>query len=159
MTTILPRKVKTLKEAELRYGRIIEDRWLDETKWMALLDIPERIALGWINSATGRPTHRIYCNKDMFVPLLSALEQVADRGLLHELKTFDGCFLIRKVRGKNAPSTHSYGLALDLNADENGLDCPPRLSRAFVACFTEQGFSWGGNFKRKDGMHFSLAWE
>lgn len=151
-------KTRTFKEAESRYGKIINGKWADESKWLALLDIPERIALGWINTATGKPTFRIYCNRDMWEPLLLALQYIDQRGLLYELKTFDGCYMIRNVRGYlNAPSTHSYALAIDLNAATNALGALPSLSQEFVKCFTDAGFVWGGNFKRCDAMHFQVA--
>ena len=53
-------------------------------------------------------------------------------------------------------SLHSWGIAIDVNAFENGLNMTPKLSPGFVKCFTDNGFYWGGNFKRKDGMHFEL---
>lgn len=152
-------KVKTIRDAEERYGKIENGKWANESKWMGLLDIPERIALGWKNSATGKPTYRIYCNKDMYEPLLAALESVSKRGLLHELKTFNGCFQIRKVRGMTSQSAHSWGLAVDVNSETNGLGCVPTLSAEFVRCFTGVGFDWGGFFKRPDGMHFSFCYE
>lgn len=113
----------------------------------------------WINTATGSPTRRIYCNTDVHKPLLEALEQVKERGLLHELKTFDGCFNIRRVRGSDLVSTHAYGLAIDLNAKENPLGGHVSLSPEFVKCWTDAGWDWGGRFKRRDGMHFSYGWE
>ena len=54
-------------------------------------------------------------------------------------------------------SLHSWGIAIDLNAFENGLNMAPKLSPGFVKCFTDAGFEWGGNWQRKDGMHFQLA--
>lgn len=149
----------TLDQAIARYGKIENGKWADETKWMISHPLPDFVT-GWINSATGAPAHKIYCNKDLAPLLDQALTNLRDRGLLSELKTFDGCFLIRDVRGlPGHPSTHSFGLAIDLNASENKLGETPKLSPEFVKCFTDAGFSWGGNFTRKDGMHFSAAWE
>ena len=54
-------------------------------------------------------------------------------------------------------SLHSWGIAIDVNAFENGLNQIPKLSPGFVKCFTDAGFEWGGTWKRKDGMHFQLA--
>jgi hypothetical protein len=34
---------------------------------------------------------------------------------------------------------------------------PSKLSPGFVKCFTDNGFEWGGTWKRKDPMHFQLA--
>lgn len=162
-------RIKSVDEAVKRYGLIKDGKWANEVKWCSLLPIPEEVAKCWINTATdpdgpgpllGGPTTRIYCNKDMQAPLLAALRNVVERGLLSELKTFDGCFKIRQVRGiSSSLSTHSYALAIDLNSKENPLGGPNKLSKEFVKCFTDTGFIWGGNFRRKDGMHMSFAWE
>jgi hypothetical protein len=53
-------------------------------------------------------------------------------------------------------SLHSWGIAIDVNAFENGLNMTPKLSAGFVKCFTDNGFDWGGTWTRKDGMHFQL---
>ena len=58
-------------------------------------------------------------------------------------------------------SVHSWGLALDLNAAWNAWGNPPTFSEAFVRCFTECGFEWGGLWtpdRYRDGMHFQLPW-
>ena len=155
-------KCKTKKEAELRYGPInfVTKKWPDEAKWMAVCVIPEDIAVVWPNTATGLPTRKIYCNKDMAGPLLKALAAVKAAGLLHELVSFDGCFQIRTVRGSTTSmSAHSMGLAIDLSAKDNGLGVVGNLTPAFVKCFKDQGFDHGGDFSRKDGMHLSFCWE
>lgn len=153
-------KCRSYSAAVERYGRVYlaSGAWPDEPKWMRLFSIPEWVDR-WINSATGYPTRRIYCNKDIHEPLRMALDHLRNRDLLHELDTFDGCFNIRPVRGSSQVSTHAYGLAIDLNAKANPLDGHVSLSPAFVACWTDAGWDWGGTFKRRDGMHFSYAWE
>lgn len=126
---------------------------------MTMYTVPAGIAMVWINSATGQPTKRIYINKEAAPALDQALKNVADRHLLPELKTFDGCFNIRDVRGVPGQlSAHAYGLAIDLNAAENPLNKKPALSAEFVKCWTDAGWTWGGNFKRLDGMHFEINW-
>jgi hypothetical protein len=156
-------RAKTRSEATLRYGKIVSAggklTWPGEATWMAMFVMPagfEHV----INTASGKPTTRIYCNKDLHAPLKLALQNLLDRGLAKEFKTFDGCFMLRMVRGTtDALSTHGYGLAIDLNAAENGLGKEPKLSAEFVKCFKDAGFQWGGDFSRKDGMHVSFAWE
>lgn len=148
----------TKSEAEIRYGKIENLKWANEAKFMVMYKVPQDIALNWINSATNKPTTRIYVNKDMTAALEASLLALVETGHILELKTFDGCFNIRDVRGlPGTLSWHSYGLAIDLNAKENGLNKPPMLSEGFVKCFTDNGFVWGGNFSRKDGMHFQFG--
>lgn len=99
---------------------------------------------------------RVYCNKAIIEPLHKALNSIIIRGLCPELKTWDGLFNIRKIRGRDAWSLHSWGIALDINAATNGLGQEPTMSMELVQCFTDAGFDWGGNWRRKDGMHFQL---
>ena len=117
---------------------------------MTLWDVPAHLEIGVIPK-------RIYCNKDLVIPLQKAFENLIKTGHVSELKTWDGCFNIRNIRGSKAMSLHSWGIAVDVNAFENGLWKEPKLSPGFVKCFTDAGFDWGGVWQRKDGMHFQLA--
>lgn len=148
----------SLPEAVQKYGPIVNGVWEDEVKWCIKVFTPKE--LKWVNSITRQVVEHIYCNRDIASALQQALQNVVDRCLIDELKTFDGCFMIRDVRGlPGQTSTHSYACAIDINAAENRLGEKPKLSDALVKCFTDAGFSWGGSFHRVDGMHFSLAWE
>jgi predicted chitinase len=100
-------------------------------------------------------------------PLKKALRLVCKRGLARELKTFDGCFVIRSMRSSRSLSVHSWGLALDFNAETNPSQIPAPsfsdmvrdFSDDFVRCFAKAGFEWGGLWKSlKDPMHFQLPW-
>lgn len=100
---------------------------------------------------------KIFLNKDMKKPLEQALKNIIDRCLADELKSWDGVFYIRSKRGLTSLSLHSWAIAFDVNAFENGLGKEPKLSKEFVKAIKDAGFNWGGEWKRKDGMHFELA--
>lgn len=100
---------------------------------------------------------KIFINKDFQQVLEKALRNLMERGLTKELITWDGCFIIRTKRGLLSLSLHSWALAADVNAFENGLKQKPKLSAAFVKCFTDAGCEWGGTWTRLDGMHFQIA--
>jgi hypothetical protein len=123
-----------------------------ERKHMVLWDVPTDI-----NISIPTIPNKIYCNKQIVKPLEEAFRNLMNYGLHKELKTWDGCFNIRKMRGANNQSIHSWGLAIDVNAAWNGLGKEPTLSPAFVKCFTDAGFDWGGIWERKDGMHFQIS--
>jgi hypothetical protein len=118
--------------------------------FLTLWDVPAELEIGVIPK-------RIYCNKDLVEPLKKAFQELIRTGYVNELKTWDGCFNIRKKRGLSSMSLHSWGIAVDVNAFENGLGQVPKLSQGFVKCFTDNGFEWGGLWKRVDSMHFQLA--
>ena len=117
---------------------------------MILWDVPAHLEIGAIPK-------RLYCNGDMIVPLGQAFENIIQRGLIDQLKTFDGCFNIRKKVQGNSPSLHSWGVAVDINAAWNGYGKKPTMSKELVACFADAGFDWGGVWSRADGMHFQLS--
>ena len=130
-----------------KYG----DPVINEAKFMVMWDVPADIEIGVI-------PNKLYCNKDMIAPLTKAFTALVKTGKYQELKTWDGCFNIRLQRGsKTKMSLHSWGLACDINASDNAQGKIPKLSPELVKCFTDNGFTWGGNFKKKDGMHFELT--
>lgn len=134
----------TSQQALKKYGDPVKE------SNMTLWDVPGHLEVGVIPK-------KLYCNKDMVLPLSTAFNNLVARGKVSELKTFDGCFNIRKKRGLSSMSLHSWGIAIDVNAAWNGLGKTPTLSPEFVKCFTDAGFTWGGTWTRKDGMHFELS--
>lgn len=97
-------------------------------------------------------------NKDLVPKFEQALNNLIARELIDELKSWGGTYNVRMMKGNaNAYSLHSWAIAVDLNVAENQYGSEPKLSPEFVACFKEVGFDWGGDWKKKDGMHFQLS--
>jgi hypothetical protein len=134
----------TSQQALKKYG----DPTLEKS--MIVWDVPTNLEIGVIPK-------KLYCNKDIVAPLTQAFTNLISTGKVSELKTWDGCFNIRKKRGLSSMSLHSWGIAIDVNAAWNQLNMVPTLTPGFVKCFTDAGFEWGGTWTRKDGMHFQLA--
>lgn len=136
----------TSQQCFAKYG----DPSANEGKFMVVWDVPAELEHGAI-------PRKIYCNKDIVPLLTQAFKNVNDRGLANQIKTWDGCFNIRKKRGATSMSLHSWGLAIDINAAWNGFGKRPTMSPELVKCFTDAGLDWGGVWKKPDGMHFQIA--
>ena len=136
----------TSKDCFVKYG----DPSANERRFMIVWDVPTALEHGAIPK-------RIYCNKDLIPLLEKAFKNVNDRGISIQIKTWDGCFNIRRKRGAASMSLHSWGLAIDINAAWNGFGKKPTMSPELVKCFTDAGLDWGGVWKRADGMHFQIA--
>lgn len=135
----------TAKQAKEKFGDPTTERH------MVRFEVPTNLRIKAVPAA-------IYCNKQLVEPLKKAFGLIISRGLGGQIRTWEGCFNIRKQRGTLfTPSLHSWGLAIDINANWNKLGNTPTMSKELVACFTEAGFEWGGNWSRPDGMHFQLA--
>lgn len=123
-----------------------------EGRFISIWDVPADL-----NAALPALPNRIYCNNDLRAPLEKAFRNLVARGLTAQLKTWDGCYQVRNKRGLGSLSLHSWAIAIDVNAAWNRLGQKPTVSAAFVKCFTDAGFDWGGNWSRQDGMHFQLS--
>ncbi|MDX2169000.1 MAG: M15 family metallopeptidase [Deltaproteobacteria bacterium] len=89
-------------------------------------------------------------------------------GLAERIITCAGTFVPRH-KGWDPTRTlspHSWGIAIDLNAEWNGYGAAPAALgahgslRELVPLFEAAGFAWGGYFtpdRFRDGMHFELA--
>lgn len=134
---------------------------------LMIWDVPNHLEIGVIPK-------RIYCHSLLIIPLTGAFGNLITRGFVEELKTWDGCWNFRPVRGYEKKyddlmalgkeeaaikylSIHSWACAIDMNANTNRLGEKPTLSKGFVKCFTDPGMEWGGGWQRPDGMHFQLA--
>ncbi len=133
-------------------------------EYLARIDLTEFAAdLGHVLDFQGNPWgHRVYGNYVMAGALKKAFRLICARGLAGELRTYDGCFNIRQMKGGRTWSVHSWGLALDFNAATNPFtrgELITDFSDDFINCWYEAGWEWGGAWRSvKDAMHFQLAW-
>ncbi len=114
------------------------------------------------------PATNIFLNKDFKEMLFKSFTAVQAAGLQGYVKKYNGCLVIRPVRGLSSYSAHAWGCAIDLNASADPMvikklkDITPsdRLGtwpQAFVDAMTSSGIFFGGNFvNRPDPMHFSM---
>lgn len=159
-----PRKLTTRAQVAAVYGAISSDKkWAKQSQFLGAYTVPSAIAndksYAWVNAydTKKREVTKIWCHKAMHSFLDKALNNLKSRNLLGDLKEYGGCHAIRATRGTNNWSAHSWALAIDINMTGNGLGETPKMSAEFAKCFTDAGFGWGGNYTRKDGMHFTLA--
>jgi hypothetical protein len=98
------------------------------------------------------------CHRLVVPKFQTAFRNVVSRGLTGQLKTFDGCYDPRLKRGGNSWSTHSWGIAIDLNAPWNAFGQKNfEMTQEFAQCFKDVGFVWGGDWSYSDAMHFQYA--
>lgn len=156
--------MKTLQERLIeKYGDPFGDLKIFEARNMVLYDIPLDI-----NTHIPALPNKIYCNKDLVTPFYIVMNQLIDSTLYKEIKTWDGCFNVRYVRGsKTAISIHSFALAIDLNASHNPLgltkeQCIKKglkpFTKEFDQVFRDNKWTCGIDFKnRPDGQHFQYT--
>lgn len=90
------------------------------------------------------------------------------------LKRPGGSFYWRKVKGESSLSTHSFGIAIDINSSYSNywlwdylklnkpiadlrnhrLKLKNRIPQEIVQIFEDEGFFWGGHWYFYDTMHF-----
>ena len=105
------------------------------------------------------PRNKVFIHKDFRTRLMDAFKALELTNLHKEIKTFDGCFNIRFVRGsKSVLSLHSWACAMDLNAGDNPLGSAGKWSEGFINTMESSGVFCGQHFHgRKDPMHFALV--
>ena len=100
----------------------------------------------------------VTCNKLLFPQLRAALDDVVARGLADQIhpEEYGGCYNPRFIAGSTQLSNHAFGLALDLNVPGNGRGTAGEIDRDVVGIFQHWGFTWGGDWRYTDPMHFEL---
>jgi hypothetical protein len=132
-----------------RYGKPTAASF--ESKWMVIWKV--QVDFPWF------PKKTIYIHKDFKAKLAIAFTALQQNNLHKEIKTCEGAFNIRLVRGsKSVYSIHSWGCAIDMNANDNPLGAVGKWSTAFLHTMEISGVFCGANWiGRKDPMHFALV--
>lgn len=132
----------------------IDPRWERERMVKAVLPFP--IPLSW---DTATSVTSIRCHK-LIAPLVEEVFRRIDaQGLKGAVKTYGGGYVFRPKRGAVKPSTHSWGIAIDLNPNTNAMGTAGDMDERLVALFEGHGFTWGGRWsgRSKDPMHFQYC--
>lgn len=103
----------------------------------------------------------------MLQPAVDSLKRVFEKVRatdpdLYERINTAGSLCVRQIRGTiGRTSTHSFGLAVDLNIDgklDTLGDGKTQLGLTILAdFFNEEGWVWGAGFTREDSMHFEVS--
>lgn len=85
-------------------------------------------------------------------------KELIDKGLdkdIHQFGTF--CPRHKMHDPKRGLSTHSWGIACDINWATNAPGTVGDLDHRIVAVFERYGFDWGGRWEYPDSMHFQYC--
>jgi murein DD-endopeptidase MepM/ murein hydrolase activator NlpD len=134
-------------------GRL-SPRWESEHIARAALPFPVPLAWDTTKAVTAVACHRL------IAPLVEEVfGEIAARGLQRAVKTFGGGYAYRAKRGALKPSTHAWGIAIDLNPATNAMGTAGDMDPRLVMVFEASGFLWGGRWagRGRDPMHFQYC--
>lgn len=103
----------------------------------------------------GKQIH-LGCHRLVAQDLLAILQEIHAAGLwplIHTLESY--CF--RMSRTTHRLSTHSWGIAVDINAATNPLGSHGDLDPRLIAVFQGHKWTYGGHWPTPDPMHFQFA--
>jgi hypothetical protein len=76
------------------------------------------------------------------------------------MNLYAGGYNFRLMRGSSTLSMHSWGCAIDFDSARNAYgDKTPNFARipAVLAAFESEEWTWGGKWRKPDGMHWQAA--
>ena len=97
----------------------------------------------------------VKCNEKIAPKLNAVFQEIKDKGLSGEIKANDGCYNYRTKRNGKSLSTHSWGIAVDINAGSHPMGSSKQTAgqKAIAEIFQKHGFYQLPN----DPMHFQFA--
>ncbi len=170
MTEILKQNWPSQANVPAYYGKIEltndgrpTERW--EARCLTKVLTPYPLRLSWEPETVVR---KITCHRLVAQSLMQCLARLLEHyGSVEAVRAarldlFGGCYNFRSMRGGRALSMHSYGIAIDLDPDRNGLgkkweEGKGMMPKEAVRIFKEAGWTWGGDWSRADAMHFQAA--
>jgi hypothetical protein len=117
----------------------------------------------WVNAnivtATVPILGTVTCHRLMIPQLRGALQAVQNAGLAATVHHYDGCYVPRFIERDptHAISLHTWGIAIDIDAQTNGRGTAGTMDPRVVSIFKQWGFRWGGDWSYTDPMHFEIG--
>jgi hypothetical protein len=135
-------------------GGSLDPRW--QADFLSSVALPFSLPLAWDPSLRVK---RMTCHKRMEEVFASVFDRVQAGGLESKVVSFGGCFAFRQQRTGTKLSTHSWGIAIDLNTATNPQGSAGDMDADVIEIFRVAGFEWGGDWpgKLRDGMHFQFC--
>jgi hypothetical protein len=132
----------------------LDPRW--QTEQLRTAPLPFPLALSWDHS---RRVEHITCHRLLQSAFESVFAALVKSGLQSKITSFSGCFSFRPQRTGTELSTHSWGIAIDLNPETNAQGTFGNMDAGVVGIFREAGFEWGGEWQGRvcDPMHFQFC--
>lgn len=151
----------TTEQIIKKYGKANAD-----PDYLVIIDLPYPMRLAWDKSKTitKMRCHRLVAErfKTIFKQILDSygFEQIKDLGI----DLFGGCFNYRPMRGGTSLSRHSWGIAIDLDPERNGLKTKWKNSHfakpeyaKLHSIFESNGFFNYGKVKGYDTQHWEIG--
>ena len=105
---------------------------------------------------SGKKVNTLRCHRKVRDSLLRVFAELAKTSP-EILALYDGCFNFRKMRGGSLWSMHSWGIAVDFDAGNNGNNTswPTKATMPFkvMEAFAREGWTSAGAFWGRDAMH------
>lgn len=141
-----------------------------DSKNLTTIQLPYEMKLSWDK---GVSINKVSCHRLIATQLTAALKELLeDKGLdwitEHGLDLYGGIYACRRIRGGQSTSKHSWGIAIDLNPDANGLRTPYQnglqgkpgyatMPQEAIDIFKKHGFKNLGEAIGRDAMHFEYT--
>lgn len=93
------------------------------------------------------------CHVKMVERFEAVFQELYWEGLWPLLRTFDGIYNYRRKTKGGDWSTHSWGIAIDLNASTNGYGTAGDMPAKVINVFKKHGFT----HLKNDPMHFQFC--
>jgi hypothetical protein len=153
------------------YGPIqLDDSGLPTAAWqnanLTTIDPPWKMVASWDPDLELR---RLRCHKKVAASLSKVLDAIwahygKDQAKIEAARMHlcGGVYNFRRARGLARLSTHSWGVAIDLDPANNPLGRKWKknagmMPEPVIAAFKAEGWTWGGDWSRGDAMHFQAA--
>lgn len=157
----------TQSDVDSFYGNPRGQNGLASKKWesenLVYISTPWKLVTAWDASPVKRIRVHQKCADSLsrvFADLWNAAEQKQATIEAWGLHLFAGAYSFRAMRNSTRLSMHSWGCAIDFDSARNALgDHHPHFAtlQPVLDAFAKEGWTWGGAWKKPDGMHWQAA--